>query len=114
MVKGILLGVLPHLPLGLLHLGGNIGGKFQDGLISRWGALLGQESDCDAPLQGDGSRVGGGFFENQREKRRFARSIGPDESHTVSAVNLQGGLFEEGSSAVRFGKTGSCQHNGMK
>ena len=66
MMHGIILtGMFPLKTMHLLHLGGDIGGEFQNGFITRGGTLLRKEADRGVALHRDCPCIRRSLLEDQ-------------------------------------------------
>ena len=76
------------------------GGQLQDALLADRRALLGQEPDGDATLEGDQAVVRLLLAQDQLEQRGLAGAVGTDKAQAVLAIELERGVLEQRPAAV--------------
>ena len=86
------------------------GGDLQDRLLTHGRALLGQEPDRRAALEGHQAIVRLLLLEDELEEGGLPGAVRADQAQAVLAVELQGQVGEQGLSPISLGDIRDGQH----
>src|SRR5215475_3697869 len=64
--------------------------------------FLREVAECDIFLERDFAGIGRRLIENEREKRRLAGAVWPDQANAIATVHLQRDIIEENAPGERF------------